>query len=430
MTDRATAMVAFARELFPICRSIAGPGLRETIDRIGRRIPLSVSEVPTGTPVLDWEVPREWSLRGAWIRAADGSTVLDAAHSNLHVVNYSVPVRRTLTMDELRPHLHTVPDHPEWIPYRTSYHREQWGFCLSQRQLDGLGAGPFEVCIDTELRPGALTYGEWVLPGATAREVMLTAHCCHPSLANDNVSGMVLATFLADALSQRPSRRLTYRIVFAPGTIGAITWLARNRDRVNLISAGLVIACVGDQGQFRYKRTKAGTASLDRAVEAVLHRRGRPFLTVPFSPLGYDERQYSSPGFDLPFGSLTRTSHGQYPEYHTSADNLDLISGPALEESLSVYLEVLDLLEADRRYRNLAPFGEPQLGRRGLFRGEGGKVAPGELEGALLWLLNCSDGRHGLLDIAARSSISVATLVEAASRLVAVGLLEPEPDSR
>jgi len=410
--------------LFPITRSITGDGVRRTLAEIGTRIPLSVSEVPTGTPVLDWVVPREWNIREAFIADASGNRVVDMAASNLHVVGYSVPIDATMTLDELRPHLHSLPDHPGWIPYRTSYYRETWGFCLTHEQLSALSAGTYRVKIDATLADGALTYGECVLPGSSEDEVLLSAHLCHPSLANDNLSSLAIATFLATELAAT-AHRYTYRFLFAPGTIGAITWLARNHSTVDRIRHGLTLACLGDRGPITYKRSRNGSAPIDRAMEHLLASRSDGARIIDFSPYGYDERQYGSPGFDLPVGSLSRTPYAEYPEYHTSADDLAFVTPGALADSLETLRALVATLERNRTYTNLSPMGEPQLGRRGLYPSTGGAtIARRQL--ALLWVLNQSDGAHSLIDIAMRSGMEFAELAAAADELVAHDLLRPD----
>jgi aminopeptidase-like protein len=427
--------------LFPIRRSLTGDGVRETLRILGEELPLEVHEVPTGTPVLDWTVPREWNLREAWIRRG-GDTILDARDSSLHVLGYSVPVHGTLTLAELRQHLHSLPEQPDLIPYRTSYYREAWGFCLPHRVRAALPEGEYEVVIDSTLDPaGSLTYGELYLPptagagaaeGAAAGEVLISCHVCHPSLANDNLSGLAVTLWLARALAG-VERRLGWRFVWIPGTIGAIVWLAGNRERARRIAHGLVAANLGDPGRFHYKKSRRGDAVIDRAVahllaaprgnDARVEDAGEAPVIEEFVPYGYDERQYCSPGFDLPVGSLTRTPWGRYPEYHTSADDLALVRPEALAGSLAVYLEVAALLEANRRWRNLDPYGEPQLGRRGLYASTGGGGEGRERQLALLWVLNLADGEHDLLAIAERSGVPFARVEEAARALAAAGLL-------
>jgi aminopeptidase-like protein len=414
------SMHAFMRELFPICRSITGDGVRETLAAVARRIPLELHEVPSGTKVLDWTVPDEWNISNAYI-AKDGHRVVDFRESNLHVVSYSEPVRTVMRLAELRPHLHTLPEHPEWIPYRTSYYSRTWGFCLSQRELDGLEDGDYEVVIDSTLEPGSLTYGECFLPGDRDDEVLLTTHVCHPSLANDNLSGIALLTELGTRLAD-VRRSLSYRLLFIPGTIGSITWLARNEAQVSKIVAGLVLACVGDSAPLTYKRSRRGDAIVDRAAAYVLGRGGDAARVLDFVPWGWDERQFNSPGFDLPVGAVSRSREGEYREYHSSADDLELVRPERLEEALQAVLGIIDVLESDRRFFNLAPKGEPQLGRRGLYPQVGGPAAEQE-QLAMLWVLNQSDGARSLLDIAERSALPFSDLRVAAERLHAAGLL-------
>jgi aminopeptidase-like protein len=412
-------------ELFPICRSITGDGVRRTLEIVDREVGggLKLSEVPTGTQVLDWRVPKEWNVRDAWVADAVGERVIDFRASNLHLVSYSVPVRATVPLAELREHLFTLPDHPDWVPYRTSYYAERWGFCASQRLVDSLPEGDYEVCVDSTLAEGHLTYGERLVEGETDDEVLVSCHVCHPSLANDNLSGIAVASHLARLLAQGPRPRYSYRFLFIPGTIGAITWLARNEDHLSRIRHGLVLSGVGDPGGFTWKRSRRGDTEIDRAVAYVLGRSGRPHQVVDFSPYGYDERQYCSPGFDLPVGRLSRTPFATYAEYHTSADNLDLVAPDRLEESLSLCQEVVEVLEGNRRYLNLSPKGEPQLGRRGLYGSIGGRSDAEERQMAMLWVLNLSDGDHALLDVADRAGLSFAVVADAARDLERAGLL-------
>ncbi len=416
-------MRRFIAEAYPICRSLTGDGVRRTLALIRERIALDVHEVPSGTPVFDWTVPKEWNIRDAWIKDPAGRKVVDFLSCNLHVLNYSVPVHARMPLEKLKEHLFTLPEKPDLIPYRTSYYKEAWGFCLSHRQLQTLSDGEYEVFIDSTLEEGSLTYGELFLEGESEREILLSTHVCHPSLCNDNLSGIAVMTWLARELQARPRRRYSYRFLFIPGTIGSITWLAQNEERAGRIAHGLVAANLGDSGGFHYKRSRCGEAEIDRAVTAVLRDSGEEFGVEDFVPFGYDERQYNSPGFNLSVGSLTRTPYGRYPEYHTSADNLDFVKLEALEGSLRTYLAVVDILEGNRRYLNLNPKCEPQLGRRGLYRSIGGDDEGRFRELALLWVLNLSDGEHDLLAIAERSGTRFAAIREAADALLEVGLL-------
>ncbi|MBV9492261.1 MAG: DUF4910 domain-containing protein [Verrucomicrobia bacterium] len=415
---------ALIKDLYPLCRSITGDGLRQSLRLLERTVPLRLEEVPTGTPVFDWTVPKEWNIRDAYIKNAAGERVVDFRRSNLHVLNYSIPVHQTVSLSELRPHLFTLPDAPDWIPYRTSYYRENWGFCLSHRQLESLKDETYEVCIDSTLEPGRLTYGEYRLQGATDDEVLISCHSCHPSLCNDNLSGVATAARLARILAGA-SLRYSYHFLWIPGTIGAITWLASNEPLLPRIRHGLVLSCLGDPGRFTYKRSRRGDAEIDRAVQHALRSTGGDFEILDFSPYGYDERQYCSPGINLPVGCFMRTPHGRYPQYHTSADDLSLVTPSALGESLGRLLSIIRILEGNGRYLNLNPKCEPQLGRRGLYREMGGIKDAALREMAMLWVLNLSDGQHELLEIAARARMPFDEISQAASALQRANLLKP-----
>jgi aminopeptidase-like protein len=410
------------QRLFPLCRSLTGGGVRETFDVLEEYVPITRTEVPSGTRVFDWVVPDEWNIRDAYVTAPDGRRLVDLRDSTLHVVSYSEPVRATLPLGELRERLFTLPDQPDLIPYRTSYYARTWGFCLPHRRLLELEPGDYEVVIDSTLGPGHLTFGEVLIEGETDDEVLVSTYVCHPSLANDNLSGIAVATMLSKELARRRPR-YSYRFVFAPGTIGPLAWLHANRDGLERVAHGLTVSCIGDAGGLTYKRSRRGDAPVDRAVETVLRDSGRPHRVLPWEPWGGDERQFGSPGFDLPVGTLMRTPHGEFDGYHTSADSLERISPAALEEAVRTCLEVFDVLETDRRLVNLSPFGEPQLGRRGLYRSAGGAVATPDDERALLWVLNQSDGGASLLDIARRSGIAYPIIRRAAERLEEAELL-------
>jgi aminopeptidase-like protein len=410
-------------ELYPICRSITGAGVRETLRRLQALIPLAIREVPSGTPVFDWTVPQEWNIRDAWIADARGERVVDFRRHNLHVVGYSRPVNARMSLAELRPHLHSDPAHPDWIPYRTGYYAGTWGFCLPHRQLMALEDGDYEVVVDATLHDGSLSWGECLVPGETADEVLISAHVCHPSLANDNLSGIVVAAELARRLAARATR-YSYRFLFIPGTIGAIAWLALNEAGLGRVRHGLVLANLGDPGMLHYKRSRRGDAVIDRAVEHVLATRGAHALR-DFTPYGYDERQFCSPGIDLAVGCLSRTPWGEFPEYHTSADDLDLVRPAALADSLAALEAVADVIERNRSYLNLQPKGEPQLGRRGLYAAIGGGSEAKDRQMAMLWVLNLSDGSHDLLAIARRAGLDFAAVAAAAETLAGHGLLAP-----
>jgi len=417
------------RELYPICRSITGEGFRETLARIQKEIPLDVHEVPSGTQVFDWTVPKEWNIRDACVKNSLGERIIDFKKHNLHVVNYSVPVHRKMSLAELRTHLHTLPDQPDWIPYRTSYYKESWGFCLSHNQLQAMREDEYEVCIDSALENGSLTYGQCYLRGQSSAEVLISCHACHPSLCNDNLSSVAMATFLAKYLGQA-QLRYSYRFLFIPGTIGAITWLSQNEDHLDAIQHGLVLTCVGDRGHITYKKSRRGDADIDRAMAHVLKHSGRRYDIENFSPYGYDERQYCSPGFNLPVGCFMRTPHRKFLEYHSSADNLELMDPASLAHSLMTCLSAFYVLENNRWYCNQNPKCEPQLGRRGLYRAMGGDRGQKLQEAAMLWVLNQSDGEHTLLDIAERAGLAFDTVHDAASLLLRHGLLKEVPAQR
>ena len=409
--------------LYPICRSITGNGVRETLDIIGGVVPLERYEVPSGTAVFDWVVPKEWNITDAYVADSTGRRVIDFRQHNLHVVNYSVPIRATMSLDQLRPRLHSLPDFPDRVPHRTTYFKEDWGFCMRHSDLELLEPGDYEVVIDSTLEDGFLTYGECLIPGETSDEVLLSCHVCHPSLCNDNLSGIALATFLARDLLARP-RHLSYRVLFIPGTIGSITWLALHQDQLERIRCGLTMSTAGDAGHLHYKRSRTGDAEIDDAVSHVLEHGTAPYEIRDFEPFGYDERQYSSPGIGLDVGSLTRTPYGQFDEYHTSADDLDFVRPDQLADTLEHHVSVLEVLDTNRTYLNLRPFCEPQLGRHGLYASLGGRKGDNSAELAVLWVLNFSDGQHSLLDIARRSGIPFASVRTAADALVDVELIE------
>ncbi len=421
---------ALAAEIFPICRSITGNGVRDTLRHLARHIELEVHEVPTGTQVFDWSIPPEWTIRDAYIKNAAGERIVDFQSSNLHVLNYSRPVHARISLDELKQHVFTLPDQPDLIPYRTSYYAERWGFCMAHNQLAALPDGLYEVLIDASLADGSLTYGEYLHRGETEDEFLFSAHICHPSLANDNCSGLALLTHLAARLGPLKTR-YSYRFVFAPGTIGAIAWLARNEHRAARIRHGLVLSCVGDAGGPTYKKSRQGDAVIDRAMTHVLQQAAPQPAILDFFPYGYDERQYCSPGFNLPVGLFQRSQFGTFPEYHTSADNLDFIRPEHLAHSYRMIAAVLEIVERDWRPRSTSPKCEAQLGRRGLYGALGGDRESAAKSMAFLWILNLADGRHSLLDIAERARLPFGVVADAARLLKESGLLvEDECDAR
>ena len=406
-------------ELFPIPRSLTGEGLRATLGVLGRDLDIAVVETPTGTEVFDWVVPREWNVREAYVEAPGGRRVVDVADSTLHLLGYSIPIDTTVTLDELREHVHTHDD-PELVPYRTSYHVERWGFCMSRRTLNSLPEGRYRVHIDSVLADGSLTYGEAVAPGGTAEEFLLSTHICHPALANDNLSGVVLLWAVARAL-RRQELRCTYRFLWSPGTIGPLCWLHHNAGGLDRVQHGLAISCMGDPGPMTYKQSRRANTQIDSAAAHVLTTADADARLRDWFPYGGDERQFCSPGFDLPVGALSRTPADAFPEYHSSADDLDFVRPWALGDSFRRILEIIDVIESDATYVNRSPYGEPWLGKRGLYRSVGGGSSQ---ELALLWLLSLCDGTQSLLQIARRASLPFAEIRDAAMLLVEHDLLE------
>jgi aminopeptidase-like protein len=419
--ESGATLYRFAERLYPICRSITGQGVRQTLALIGARVPLTVHEVRSGTKVFDWQIPPEWNVEDAAVTDPDGRRVVDFRAHNLHLVGYSEPMQAVMPLDELSQRLHVLPNQPDWIPYRTSYYQRSWGFCMTAHERERLRPGRYGVEVKSSLAPGSLTYGELILKGRSREEVLFFTHTCHPSLANDNVSGMSVATALAEWVAGAP-RHFTYRFVFAPGTIGSLTWLKRNEAGLKRVRHALVLGLLGDRAPLTYKRSRRDNGEIDQIVAYALGVQGSE---IPFSPYGYDERQLCAPGFDLPCGRLTRSVNGGYAEYHTSADDLSLLTPAALQGSLAMCRRVVEIIESNRRYTNLKPKGEPRLGSRGLYGSIGGRE-PSESEHALLWVLNQSDGKHSLLDIARRSGLPFMALRDAAHVLQAKKLLRCE----
>lgn len=414
--------------LFPIMRSLTGEGVRRSHAILGEVIPLVTEEIPSGSDVLDWTVPPEWIFREAYVTAPDGRRILDAGENTLRVVNYSRPFRGRLTRAELDGHLHSLPHMPDAIPYVTSYYEDQWGFCLTEREREALPDGDYEVVVDTKLDDkGSMTLSHALLPGDEAGEFLISVNTCHPSLANNELSGPLVAAFLYNRIAAWPRRRYSYRFQFMPETIGAISFLANHGERLRgNLAAGYVLTCVGDNGPFHYKRSRRGDSLADRAAEAVLGRDGGPDADIyDFTPWGSDERQYCSPGFDLPVGAFMRAVPGQYAAYHTSLD--DKIDFDAMMETVSVIEAMCRAIDGNRAYRNLKPYGEPKLDRYGLYPTTGAQISQPEWLYALRWLLNLSDGQHDLLKICERCRLPFDLLHDVAERCVEAGLLEPVP---
>lgn len=416
-------MYDLMRLLYPVPRSITGNGVRKTLNILSEMNPLKIHEVPSGTKVFDWEVPPEWNIKDAWIKNNRGEKIIDFRNSNLHVLNYSIPVKKKISLKELKEHLFTLPEYPDWIPYRTSYHNSNWGFCMAHNQFNGLKKDEYEVLIDSTIKPGHLTYGEYFIQGKSNNEVLISCHICHPSLSDDNLSGIVVSTYLALLLGKL-KLQYSYRFLFIPGTIGSITWLSRNEDKTDRIKHGLVLTLLGDKEKFHYKKSRRGNADIDRIVEYVLRQSGEEYGIMDYYPYGYDERQYCSPGFNLPVGRLSRAVHGTFPEYHTSADNLEFVHPDRLAGSLSLILDIIRLIESNKIYLNTNPKCEPQLGKRGLFKKIGGQSDTKDYQMALLWVLNMSDGKNSLLDISNKSKIDFDMIKTAADALFKVKLLE------
>jgi aminopeptidase-like protein len=411
--------------LWPLLRSLTGDGVRRTHDILGELMPLRRFEIPSGTTVFDWTVPREWVVREAYAIDPNGRRRFDVAQHNLHLVNYSVPFRGSVSRTELDAHLHSLPDSPDAIPYVTSYYEPRWGFCVSQRERETLPDGTYQVCIDTDLVQGSMTLSEAVLEGREQREVLFSTYTCHPSMANNELSGPLATAFLYRALAERP-RRLTYRFVFLPETIGSLAYLqmrgAHLRERLD---AGFVVTCVGLDAPLVYKRSRHGRSVGDRAASYVLCRIGEGHRVVDFTPASFssDERQYCSPGFDLPVGAISREAIGRYPEYHTSLDNADLIGWDALVGTVDALLATCEALEANVTLKNLSPYGEPNLGKRGLYPTLGASRDRRLMIDATVWLLNLADGAHDLLAIAERSGMDLALLADRARACEGAGLL-------
>jgi aminopeptidase-like protein len=405
--------------------SITGAGLRAVLADIAERVPLEIHHVPTGTAVFDWVVPKEWVVREAWLKDPTGQIVADVQRHPLHLLNYSSPMKATMSLDELRPHLFSKPDTPEAIPYRTSYYTPNWGFCITDTVLNTLIDGMYEVCVDTEFIDGVTSYGELVIPGTTSREVLISTHVCHPGTVNDNLSSVALLTELGRQLLSEPPSRHTIRLLFIPGTIGSLCWLSANQKTTNRIDHGWVMTGLGDTGPLMWKRPRRAATAIDHAMTHVLSAGGgHPSSTfIDFYPYGYDERQFCSPGFDLPVGRLSRSMHGEYPEYHTSLDNEQFVHDEQLIESFSVLREVLDVVNRNAYPVNQSPFGEPQLGRRGLYGAIGGAINRQSAEMAMLWVLNLGDGAHSLLDIASKAGLPFAVVADTAEVLTQHGLL-------
>jgi aminopeptidase-like protein len=410
-------------KLFPICRSITGNGVRETLKKIQTHIPIQINEVQSQTKVFDWTIPKEWNIQDAYVIDPNGKKIIDFKNSNLHVVSYSIPIHKKMELSELKPHIHTLSEMPNTIPYLTSYYNEDWGFCMSYNEFTKLQEGEYEIMIDSTLENGSLTYGEFLKKGEVEDEVLLTCYICHPSMCNDNLSGTALITFLAKHL-ENIKTKLSYRFLFIPETIGAITWLSKNEQNLHKIKHGLVATCLGDSGSSTYKKTRDGNNEIDKIAKYVLENSKQDYTIIDFFPLGSDERQFSSPKFNLPIGSLIRTLYGKFPEYHTSDDNLNFVKAENLEDTFSKYSQIIYIIENNVKYLNLNPKCEPQLSKRGLYRQLGSQKISGQSQLAMFWILNQSDGENSLLDISIKSKLDFSTIKQIADKLVDHNLLK------
>ena len=421
-------------ELYPICRSITGNGVRQSLDIIKKHIEIEKKEVATGTQVFDWNIPKEWNISNAYIIDPNGKKIIDFKKSNLHVMSYSTPIKKKIELKELKKHIHTIPTQPNIIPYITSYYNENWGFCMSQNQFNELESGEYEICIDSTLKNGSLTYGEYLIKGEIQDEFLLSCYICHPSLCNDNLSGVALLTYLAKYLKNLKPK-FSYRFLFIPETIGAITWLNLNEDKIDKIKGGLVATCLGDSGNSTYKKSRRGDSRIDKIVSYVLKHSNSEHSIVDFYPYGSDERQFCSPGFNLPMGSLMRTPYRKFLEYHNSGDNLEFIKKDSLGDSFSKYLESIWMFDKDEKFLNVNPKCEPQLGKRGIYRNTGivrtdmntDEIEQREL--AIFWIMNFSDGKNSLLDISEKSGIPFDIIVSASSNLYENKLLKQLDDN-
>jgi aminopeptidase-like protein len=417
-------MYRLVSELFPLCRSITGNGVRETLRILGKQIPLQMVEVPSGTKAFDWTVPKEWNIRDAHVSDSNGNRVIDFKTNNLHVVGYSVPVAATMALTELQEHLYSLESQPDAIPYVTSYYQERWGFCLPHNVRTRLEEDQYTVSIDSEFKEGHLTYGELIIPGGTDREIFISTYICHPSMANNELSGPVVATMLTRWIMSEP-RRYTYRIIFIPETIGSLTYLSKNLDRMKAkVDAGFNLTCLGDDRTYSFLPSRDGSTLADKVALKVLETGYPEFLRYTFLDRGSDERQYCSPGIDLPVVSVMRSKYREYPEYHTSLDNLELVSPAGLQGGFTVLRECLELLERNRTYK-VTCLGEPQLGRRGLVSTVGTRDSH-RLMAEMLNILAYADGKNDLIDISNLIKVPPGQIYPLIDKLLAAKLIGDE----
>ena len=407
--------------LWPITRSLSGEGNRYSLKILSELVNLKIKEVPSGTRCFDWKVPPEWNIKDAWIKHSHGNKIVDFSKNNLHILGYSDRVNKKISYEELKSHLYTLPKQPDLIPYMTSYFEKRWGFCISHNQFKKLNKSEtFEVFIDSSFNDnGSMTLGEAYIKGNSKKEVLFSTYICHPSLANNELSGPLVTSFIYRALKEKKKLKYSYRFLFVPETIGSIYSLSERGEfwKKNLI-AGFIVNCIGDNGKFTYKRSRKGDCLTDRASEITLEQTEENYSIIDFFPGGSDERQYCSPGFNLPVGSLMRTMYKAYEEYHTSADNKDFISFEAMEKSIEKYLEIINLIEKNKKYINQYPFCEPQLGKRGLYPTLGSQKEKSEFVNAMRWILNFSDGNHDLISISQKSKIPLRKLFPVVEELI------------
>ena len=411
--------------LWPINRSLTGNGNRETLKILSELIDLEITEVPSGTVCFDWTVPPEWNVKEAWIKDSKGNKIIDFVKNNLHLLGYSIPTNQKLLLSELKKNIYTLPSQPELIPYLTSYYEERWGFCMSHNQLSTLQEEEYEVFIDSYLDyNGSMTVGDAILKGNSDREILFSTYICHPSMANNELSGPLATSFIFQELKNKKDRFYNYRFVFIPETIGSIYYLYKHGELLKAkLDAGFVINCIGDSGDFTYKRSRQGCSLADKCAEILLKQTEERFNIEDFFPDGSDERQYCSPGFNLPVGSLMRTRYGKYPEYHTSGDNKDFISFESMEESILKYLDMIDVLENNFKYKNIMPYCEPQLGKRGLYPTLGSQKGTTAFVDAMMWILNLADGANDLICISEKSKIPIQKLIPVVKILMENGIV-------
>jgi len=422
-------MEKYFDRLWPICRSLTGEGNRKTLKILSEIVDLDIKEISSGTTCFDWTVPPEWNIRDAWVKNSKGEKIIDFQKNNIHLLGYSEPFSGKLSLSELKEHLYSLPELPELIPYLTSYYKKRWGFCISHNQLSNLSEDTYEVYIDSEFNEaGSMTYAETCLPGKESKEILFSTYICHPSLANNELSGPLVTAFIYQKLKEQKDRRYSYRFLFIPETIGSIAYLSQHGQRLKeQLVAGFVVTCIGDSGVFTYKRSRQGNALPDRTVELLLKQTQSDFIIHDFFPSGgSDERQYCSPGFNLPVGSLMRSMYGTYPEYHTSGDNKDFISFDAMAQSVQKYLDAIYIIENNYIYINKLPFCEPQLGKRGLYPTLGSQKDTEDRVTAMMWLLNQADGTQDLIEIGKKSGSSIFVLIDIAKKLCDENILEQQ----